>query len=82
MTDIGDMVDVAQQLHLLLVQLLILHVGLAYAEARQEGAGVGGGVDQAVDDIVAGGGHHCQLQVALGKEGKNKGGHAVWENYS
>ena len=75
-THIGHMVDVAKQFplplaKLLLVEHLLVHfllvkiIRLTLAEAGQEGACVGGGVDQGVDDVVARGGHHCQLHCAL-----------------
>ena len=75
-THIGHVVDVTKQFPLLLVKLLLVEhllvhfllvklIRLTLVEAGQEGAGVGGGVDQGVDDVVARGGHHCQLHFAL-----------------
>ena len=63
------MVDVAKFFLFFLGDLLLVKlVRLSLAEAWQEGSSVGGGVDQAVDDIVARGGHHCQLHFALATE--------------
>ena len=58
------MVHVTQQLLLLLLVLKLL-AGVAHDEAREEGARVCGGVDQAVDDVVTRGGDRCHLTVEL-----------------
>ena len=59
-TNIRHMVDVNKQ-----VLLLSGRVTIGHCEAWQEGAGEGGRVDQAVDDVVTGRGYHRQLHLAL-----------------
>ena len=60
-TNIRHMVDVSKQVLLHLSGRVII----GHCEAWQEGAGEGGRVDQAVDDVVTGRGYHRQLHLAL-----------------
>ena len=60
-THIRHMVDVGKQVLLLLSGRVII----GHCIAWQEGAGVVGRVDQAVDDVVTGRGYHRQLHLAL-----------------
>ena len=60
-THIRYMVDVGKQILLHLSGRVIID----HCEAWQEGAGVVGRVDQAVDDVVTGRGYHRQLHLAL-----------------
>ena len=59
-THIRHVVNVSKQVLLLSGRVIIGH-----CEAWQEGAGVVGRVDQAVDDVVTGRGYHRQLHLAL-----------------